>query len=146
MKNVIVMLFVVFTTITFAQKKQGNANNREKLSTEQQIELQLKKMTLDLSLTEKQQKDIKPILLKQAQKREESMASFKEKKEKDEKLTSDQKFEMKSKKLDQQIEMKAEMKKILSVEQMTKWEAKKDDRMKSNRTHKKQRKTQSDKR
>ncbi len=128
MKKLILAIALVATTLTFAQdRKQG----REKLTPEQQTELQVKKMTLDLDLDAKQQKEIKTILLEQAKKREAKMAEMKAKREKGEKPSADEKFEMKNKMLDNQIENKAQMKKILKPEQFAKWEEKQSDRKKN---------------
>ena len=128
MKKLILAIALVMTTLTFAQdRKQG----REKLTPEQQTELQVKKMTLDLDLDAKQQKEIKTILLEQAKKREAKMAEMKAKREKGEKPSADEKFEMKNKMLDNQIENKAQMKKILKPEQFAKWEEKQSDRKKN---------------
>ena len=121
MKKMILAIALVATTLTFAQdRKQG----REKLTPEQQTELQVKKMTLDLDLDAKQQKEIKTILLEQAKKREAKMAEMKAKREKGEKPSADEKFEMKNNQLDAQIEWKAQMKKTLTAEQFAKWESK----------------------
>ncbi|HLO74803.1 MAG TPA: hypothetical protein VK164_12775 [Flavobacterium sp.] len=121
MKKLILAIALVISSLSFAQ--EGRERERgEKLTPEQQSELQVKKMTLDLDLNEKQQKEIKAILLEQAQKREAKIAEFKGNKEKGEKPSADEKFEMKSKMLDEQIEMKAKMKKILTPEQYKEWE------------------------
>lgn len=128
MKKLILAIALVATTLTFAQdRKQG----RQKLTPEQQTELQVKKMTLDLDLDAKQQKEIKVILLEQAKKREAKMAEMKVKREKGEKPSADEKFEMKNKMLDNQIENKAQMKKILKPEQFKKWEEKQSERKKN---------------
>lgn len=123
MKKLILAIALVISSLSFAQEGRGRGKERgEKLTPEQQSELQVKKMTLDLDLNEKQQKEIKAILLEQAQKREAKIAEFKGNKEKGEKPSADEKFEMKSKMLDEQIEMKAKMKKILTPEQYKEWE------------------------
>ncbi|MFY8182238.1 MAG: hypothetical protein ACOVLG_10705, partial [Flavobacterium sp.] len=61
-----VLLFVGITT--FAQGKRGE--QKEKLTAEQRVELQAKKMKLDLDLNDKQVAEVKKLLLEQAQKRE----------------------------------------------------------------------------
>lgn len=125
MKKLILAIALVMTTLTFAQdRKQG----REKLTPEQQTELQVKKMTLDLDLDAQQQKEIKSILLEQAKKRETKMAEMKAKRENGEKPTSDERFETRNQMLDNQIEHKAKMKKILTPEQYKKWEEKQAER------------------
>lgn len=130
MKKLILAMALVMTTLTFAQDRKGRGAG-EKLTPEQQTELQVKRMTLELDLDEKQQKEIKTILLEQAKKREAKMAEMKAKREKGKKPSADEKFEMKNKMLDNQIENKAQMKKILKPEQFAKWEEKQSDRKKN---------------
>ncbi len=119
MKKLILAAVLVVSTLTFAQER---VQKGEKLTPEQQTELQVKKMTLDLDLDSKQQAELKTILLEQAKKREAKMTEMKAKKEKGEKPSADEKFEMKNKILDNQIEHKAQMKKVLKPEQFQKWE------------------------
>lgn len=125
MKKMILAIALVATTLTFAQDRKARG---EKLTPEQQTELQVKRMTLELDLDEKQQKEIKTILVEQSKKRETKLAEMKAKKEKGEKPTADERFAMKNEMLDNQIAMKARMKKILKPEQFTKWEEKQADR------------------
>ena len=125
MKKLILAIALVATTLTFAQDRKARG---EKLTPEQQTELQVKRMTLELDLDAKQQKEIKTILVEQSKKRETKLAEMKAKKEKGEKPTADERFAMKNEMLDNQIAMKARMKKILKPEQFTKWEEKQADR------------------
>ena len=125
MKKLILAIALVATTLTFAQDRKARG---EKLTPEQQTELQVKRMTLELDLDEKQQKEIKTILVEQSKKKETKLAEMKAKKEKGEKPTADERFAMKNEMLDNQIAMKARMKKILKPEQFTKWEEKQADR------------------
>ena len=125
MKKLILAIALVATTLTFAQDRKARG---EKLTPEQQTELKVKRMTLELDLDEKQQKEIKTILVEQSKKRETKLAEMKAKKEKGEKPTADERFAMKNEMLDNQIAMKARMKKILKPEQFTKWEEKQADR------------------
>jgi hypothetical protein len=117
MKKLIVTIVLVISSLSFAQEKS-------KLSPEQQTELQVKKMTLDLDLDANQQKEIRTILLENAKKREAKKMALKEKMSKGQKPTSDEQFEMKSKMLDDKIGHKAQLKKILKPEQFQKWEQK----------------------
>lgn len=117
MKKLIVTIVLVISSLSFAQEKS-------KLSPEQQTELQVKKMTLDLDLDTKQQNEIKTILLEQNKKRATKIAELKDKKKQGEKLSADEKFALKNKMLDEKIEHKAQMKKILKPEQFQKWEQK----------------------
>lgn len=125
MKKLILVVTLVVSTLTFAQERSRKG---EKLTPEQQTELQVKRMTLELNLDVKQQQELKVILLEQAQKREVKITEMKAKREKGEKLSADERFEMKNNMLDNQIEHKAQMKKILKEEQFKKWEEKQENR------------------
>jgi hypothetical protein len=124
MKKLIVTIVLVISSLSFAQEKS-------KLSPEQQTELQVKKMTLDLDLDTKQQNELKTILLEQNKKRATKIAELKDKKKQGVKLSANEKFEMKSKMLDEKIEHKARMKKILKPEQFQKWEQNQENRTKN---------------
>lgn len=119
MKKVFLFLTLCISVLTYAQEKNGAV---EKMNAEQQTILQVKRMTLALDLTLKQQEDIKSLLLERAQKKAAHQLAQKTKKEKGEKPTASEKFEMHSQLLDAQIEFKSKMKKILSEEQFKKWE------------------------
>jgi protein CpxP len=119
MKNAITILLLVLGITTMAQERK---QQREKLTAEQKTELQVKQMTLDLDLNEKQQKAMKVLLLEQTKKREAKMEVLKKKKESGEKMTAEEKFELKNEQLDNRIAMKEEFKKILTAEQMEKLE------------------------
>ena len=123
MKKLIVTIVLVISSLSFAQEKS-------KLSPEQQTELQVKKMTLALDLDTKQQNELKTILLEQNKKRATKIAELKDKKKQGVKLSANEKFEMKSKMLDEKIEHKARIKKILKPEQFQKWEQHQENRTK----------------
>jgi protein CpxP len=95
----------------------------EKFTPEQSNQLMLKKMTLELDLSAKQQEQLKPIIAEQNRKRESRMKEMKANKETDSKLSSDERFSRKSQMLDEQIDLKVKMKSILSVDQFEKWDA-----------------------
>lgn len=119
MKKVFLFLTLCISALTYAQERNGAV---EKMNAEQQTILQVKRMTLALDLSLKQQEDIKSLLLERAQKKAAHQLAQKTKKEKGEKPTASEKFEMHSQLLDAQIEFKSKMKKILSEEQFKKWE------------------------
>lgn len=127
MKNLILITALALSTLTFAQEKRAE---KERLTPEQQTELQVKKMTLDLDLNAKQQKEIQTILLEKSKKREAKLVELKANRAKGQKPTVEEQFEMKSKMLDEQIEMKATMKKTLTADQFIKWEANKENNTK----------------
>ncbi|SDW83208.1 hypothetical protein [Flavobacterium degerlachei] len=125
MKKLIIAALLLVGMTSFAQqgnktdKRQGRAE-MEKFTPEQRNELMLKKMTLHLDLSAKQQAQMKSIIAEKSAKRE---AMMKARKDNREKPSRDERFAMKSKMMDEQIAMKAKMKNILSAEQFEKWDA-----------------------
>lgn len=130
--TLLTILFI--NTISFSQKKERPT---EKMDPEKIAELRIKKMTLELDLTEKQQKEIKPFLLKQAEKVALKKEEIKTRKEKNEKLSTDERFEIKNESLDFQIEMKNKLKETLTTEQFEKWEKTKQKAHHNRKKHKK---------
>ena len=65
MKKLIVAALLVVGLTTYAQEKEGRRAGREKLTLEQKVDLQVKKMTKDLDLNEKQTKDVRTLVTKQ---------------------------------------------------------------------------------
>ena len=124
MKKLFLAALLSFSFLAIAQEKN---QKRDELTTEQRTELKVKKMTLELDLNTKQQQELKVLFLEEVKKMEEKKKEMKEKKEKGEKPTADERFEM-----------KAKLKKILTPEQMSKFEKLKDSKPK--RMHKKGRK------
>ncbi|ODS81992.1 MAG: hypothetical protein ABS44_18690 [Chryseobacterium sp. SCN 40-13] len=117
----------------FAQEK-ATRGERERMTPEQQVQLQVKRMTLDLDLTAKQQKDVEKLLTEQSQKREAVKAAQGDVKKNYKEMTSDERFAMQNKRMDEKIAFKGEMKKILNAGQMEKWE--KRDNMRQERMEK----------
>lgn len=121
------------TTISFAQ----DTKNDERMTLEQRNELHLKKMTIDLDLNEKQQKEMAKVIAEENQKREAQRTEFKANKETGKKISAQERFEMKSKMLDEHKERKDKMRKILNEKQFDKWEAnQKENRHKMRQMHK----------
>ncbi len=122
MKNLATILAFVFafTFTTQAQKKR--TKKMPKLTVEQHANLAIKKMTLALDLSEKQQKQLKPILMAQITAKKAAMEKRKEARKNKQKPTADEIYAMKSKQLDHQIMMKNKMKNILNKEQFEKFE------------------------
>ena len=104
----------------------------------QRNDLNLKKMTLELDLNDKQQKEMSIIINEMSAKRESQKSTMMAMKEKGEKPTADQKFEMKNKMLDEKIAMKSRVQKILTPAQFEKWE----NMQHKNNKHKKAKKAQ----
>lgn len=116
----ILVLVLAVTFSTQAQKKRDH--KRPEFTIEQQADLSVKKMTLALDLSNKQQNQIKPLIIAKMTERKAFVTKRKEAKKEDKKPTSDQMYAIKSKMLDNQIAMKNSMKEILNKEQFDKFE------------------------
>jgi Spy/CpxP family protein refolding chaperone len=122
MKKLIVAALLVVGLTTYAQKKEGRRAGKEKLTLEQKVDIQVKKMTKDLDLNEKQTNDVRVLVTKQIEKREakrKEMEDFKTKKR--EELKAQMKAEKEA--------VSIEMKKILTAEQYAKWEKNRDEKI-----------------
>ncbi|MCA6423419.1 MAG: hypothetical protein IM568_11460 [Flavobacterium sp.] len=116
-KLVVVLLFIVGIT-AMAQEKEMQRPNGDKfasLSPEQKVEYQVKKMSKDLSLNDKQVKEVKALVTKEIEKRDAIKTEMKA-------LQAKQRIEMKAKMDEEYAVMRNEMRKILTSEQYTKWE------------------------
>ena len=126
MKKLAILALALITFQANAQdKKEVKKERKEKmmqLEPQEMAELQTKKMTLHLDLTEAQQKKVMALNLEQAKQRKAAMEKRKEAKEKGEKPTKEERLAFENKKLDAQIENKKQMKSILNDEQYKKWE------------------------
>ncbi|WP_084157739.1 hypothetical protein [Flavobacterium frigidarium] len=124
MKKLFIAALLAVSIANFAQDKKDmpKREKMEKFTPAQQNELMLKKMTLELDLTSKQQDQMKSIIAEKTAKKEAMMKEREMKKDAKTKPTRDERFAMKSKMLDEQIAMKNKMKSILNAEQFTKWE------------------------
>lgn len=122
MKKVILMLSIFINCIAYSQINSNQMENREKKSPEERAELQLKKMTVDLNLNQKQVASVKQILLDQVAKREQIMAKHRQNNE-DRKtlLTRDKKTATTEIKHNHQ-ELKMQMQTVLDADQYIKWD------------------------
>ncbi len=129
MKKVFLAALLIVSLTTFAQEGRKPGSKRaemEKMTPEQRSEVRLKRVSAILNLTEKQQKEIAPILVEQQQKREKALADFKAMKEKGVKPSAEERAERaKQRDADQKV-MTEKLQKILTPEQMKKWEEKKE--------------------
>lgn len=117
MKKVFLAIVLVLGLTTFAQEKEGKKGNREKLTPEQRVDLQVKRMTKDLALNEKQVAELRTLVAKQEEKREAKRAEIKEKRDKNAAKREEVKAAMEK----ERAESDAEMKKILTPDQYSKW-------------------------
>ncbi|MFT5754359.1 MAG: protein CpxP [Flavobacterium sp.] len=127
MKKLIVVALLVVGLTTFAQGK-GKRGDFKEITPEKRTEMQVKKMTADLNLNEKQQKEVKELLNSQKEDRDEMMEKRKEMKETAEKATKEQREAMKAKMDKKKEAIDAKMKTILTGDQYKKWEATKEER------------------
>ena len=132
MKKVIMAALLVVSLSSVAQQRRErpNRDQMEKLTPEQRQEKHLNKLTTDLNLNAKQQEEVKKLLAEQSAK----AAEFKAKREakKDEQLlaSAKERKEMAQKMKAEKEANDAKMKSILTPEQYTKWEIKKQEKMK----------------
>lgn len=141
---VLALLIVGITTIAQERKNKHQGDQMEQFTPEQHTQLMLKKMTLELDLTEAQQKDISEFISNQMAKKEAHKAQMKANREKAVKHTKEERFAMQMKMLDEQIATKKRMEKILNDKQFEKWTALKEDRRENRqeRQHEKNEKRQ----
>ena len=126
MKKIVFICFVLVGITLQAQPgREEKMNDRKEmkekmsdLTPQERASLKTKKMTLHLDLTEKQQKQVEVLLVKQEEKRDALKAQRKEGNE----PTKEELYDLKSKMLDEQITFKNEMKTILTEDQYAKFE------------------------
>jgi len=104
-------------------RKEKSQHSRD-FSPEEIAILQTKKMTLQLDLTEAQQKEIRAIHLEQAKARKTEMETRKKKHEEGDTTqpSKEDRFNRANSQLDKKIAVKAKMKSILNKEQFEKFE------------------------
>jgi len=139
MKTTITLLLsLLLVGGVFAQKKDRSERREaaSQLSVEQKVELQTKKMTLHLDLTQEQQNKVMVLAKKNLNEREAKKKEMMIAKAEGKKMTTDQRFEANSNRLDSQIAMKKEMKTILNADQYDKWEKSLGKRGRGMRQHK----------
>ena len=113
MKKLIVAALLVVGLTTYAQEKEGRIPGKEKLTSEQKVNLQVKKMTKYLGLNETQTKEIRVLVTKEVEKREAKIE------------------EMKAQRKAEQAAVSSDMKKILTPEQYAKWEKNREEKKES---------------
>ena len=124
MKRVFLAALLLIGITTWAQEKEIRKGDREKLTKEQKVDLQVKRMTKDLVLNEKQVKDMKALVTKEVEKREAKREEMKQVKEEREQRRAELKAQMEK----EQAATAVEMKKILTPEQYAKWEKLREER------------------
>tara|TARA_B110000046_G_scaffold185568_1_gene227761 strand:+ start:4885 stop:5352 length:468 start_codon:yes stop_codon:yes gene_type:complete len=122
MKKIASILILVFAFTHTAEAQKKRKEERPKLTVAQHSSLAIKKMTLALDLSEKQQEQIKPLISAEIASKKVVMQKRKEKRTTKQRPTGDEIYEMKSKQLDHKIAFKNKMKDILDKEQFEKFE------------------------
>lgn len=122
MKKLFLVSLLFVGISTFAQKK----TERKELTNEEKIEKRVVKLTKTLNLNEKQIGEVKLLFTNQMVKNEKTKADIKAKvkanKEAGTKMSTDERKALRAVFTEEQEVMTAEMKKILTAEQFTKWE------------------------
>lgn len=122
MKKLFLVALLFVGISTFAQKK----TERKELTNEEKIEKRVVKLTETLNLNEKQIGEVKLLFTNQMVKNEMTKADIKAKvkanKEAGTKMSTDERIALRAIFTEQQEVITAEMKKILTAEQFTKWE------------------------
>ncbi|WP_418513340.1 hypothetical protein [Corallibacter sp.] len=127
MKKLVIIALAFVSVQAMAQDRKHKKGDRQdkmaQYTPEQIAELQTKQMTLELDLSDAQQKDVQKINLENAQLRKQAMDKRREMKENNaERPSKEAMLKHKNDKLDQQIATKRKMKDILNEEQYSKWE------------------------
>jgi len=134
-------LFISFSLTTNAQKKQL-FKHKKRLTTEQLTTLKVKKMTLELELSEVQQKKLTPVITKLISERKIEADRMRESKNELKNIDASNRYQMANKILDRKIMFQKEMRTILNEEQFKKFkrlEKKRNQKMKNRRHQKKKR-------
>jgi Spy/CpxP family protein refolding chaperone len=119
MKKLFVVALLLVGTTTFAQERMGE--NNDKLTPEQRVNLQVKKLTKELNLSDKQAQELKEIVVKEIEQREGRKAEIQARKAEKKKMASDEMNARKMKFEEKKMQTEERMKKILTPEQFLKW-------------------------
>mgnify|MGYP001587856118 FL=1 len=134
-------LFICFSLTINAQKKQF-FKNKKRLTTEQLTTLKVKKMTLELELSEIQQNKLTPVIKELISERSAQLDKKRESKNEVKNIDASNRYQMANKILDRKIMFQKEMRTILNEEQFKKFktlEKKRNEKMKKRRHQKKKR-------
>jgi hypothetical protein len=132
-------LFICFSLTINAQKKQF-FKNKKRLTTEQLTTLKVKKMTLELELSEIQQNKLTPVIKELISERSAQLDKKRELKNDVKKINPNERYQMANKILDRKIMFQKEMRTILNEEQFKKFKTlkkKRNEKMKKKRHQKK---------
>lgn len=115
-------LFIYFSLTTNAQNKQL-FKNKKRLTTEQLTTLKVKKMTLELELSEVQQKKLTPVITKLISERKIEADRMSKSINEVKNIDVSNRYEMANKFLDRKIMFQKKMRSILTEEQYKKFKS-----------------------
>ena len=145
MKKIFIFLLAFSALQVNAQERQKELKRErvhkiQDFSPEEAATIKTKKMTLELDLTEAQQKEIYKINLEEAQERQKMVDARRKMRSENNSMerADEQKFNKLNENLDRKIEHKQRMKSILNAEQYEKW-TKNRERWQQKSVHKKRR-------
>ena len=113
-------LITCFSLTTNAQKKQL-FKNKKRLTTEQLTTLKVKKITLELELSEIQQNKLTPVIKELISERSAQLDKKRELKNDVKKINPNERYQIANKILDRKIMFQKEMRTILNEEQFKKF-------------------------
>ena len=122
MKKIASIILLVFAVVftTDAQQKRKRMR-KEKMTPEQSATLAVKRMALNLELSDAQQRKIKPLLVAQMKEKQALWKEIKKAKTEKEKITAEKRFKEANARLDSQLAFQKKMKTILNAEQYEKF-------------------------
>lgn len=118
MKKVFLAIVMLVGLTTWAQEKEGRRGDSENRSPEQRVDFQVKRMSQDLNLNEKQISEVRALITKESAIREAKKAEMKEKRA----MKANDRKAAKANMEKERASADAEMKKILTPEQYAKWD------------------------
>ena len=136
MKKIIVAVALIMGFAVNAQTKEKKVTDkaiapierRATLTPEERADIRVKRFTTELTLTEKQQKELRPVFVKIENERQVTLDANKANKKAGIKLTEEEKNQRKIKALEQKTALDKEFKKILNKEQFEKYESVKEEK------------------
>lgn len=118
MKKIASILILVFAfTLTVQAQKKDRRERGDDFTTSQKATLAVKKMALALDLSDRQQKQLQPVLMNQMADRMATRTKMNTMRQSGKRPSNNEKFEMASAHLDKKIAFKNSMKQILNHEQ-----------------------------
>ncbi|WP_165499062.1 DUF4890 domain-containing protein [Gramella sp. KN1008] len=139
MKNLITLILLLFSVVTFAQER---GERRSEMSDEEMAILGAKRLAMQLDLNEEQEAQLKELYTKRIGEQRELMQERREEREEIRKELQKERAKIREEHQEMSEEYKAELKKILTEEQYTKWEQLQEKRRKGRKMHMQKRRNQ----